>query len=130
MTIHVPTQADEEVLECLNHRRSFSVVAGAGSGKTTSLVGGLKALLKTDGKRMLRDGQQAVCITYTRRAAAVIADKLRQNPLLVVSTLHSFLWGEIHHFPKSIRVSLRSSVLPKHISKQKENDNEIGRAHV
>jgi DNA helicase-2/ATP-dependent DNA helicase PcrA len=45
MTTHVPTRADREVLECLNQRRSFSVVAGAGSGKTTSLVEALKELL-------------------------------------------------------------------------------------
>jgi DNA helicase II / ATP-dependent DNA helicase PcrA len=123
VTTHVPTQADQEVVECLSQRRSFSVVAGAGSGKTTSLVEALKSLLKTEGARMLRDGQQVVCITYTNRAAEVISDKLRQNPLFVVSTLHSFLWGEIRHFPKSIRASLRCSVLPKHIAKQKENDN-------
>jgi len=123
MTTNVPTRADEEVLECLNQRRSFSVVAGAGTGKTTSLVEALKSLLKTEGTRMLRDGQQALCITYTNRAAGVISNKLRQNPLFVVSTLHSFLWGEVGHFPKSIRASLRRSVLPNHIAKQKENDN-------
>jgi DNA helicase-2/ATP-dependent DNA helicase PcrA len=72
---------------------------------------------------MLRDGQKAVCITYTNRAAEVINDRLRQNPLFVVSTLHSFLWGEIRHFQKSIRESLRRSVLPKHIAMQKDKDN-------
>ena len=72
---------------------------------------------------MLRDGQQAVCITYTNRAADVICDRLRQNPLFVVSTLHSFLWGEVRHFPKSIRESLRRGVLPIHIAKCKEDDN-------
>ncbi len=123
MTAYVPTRADEEIVECLNQRQSFSMVAGAGSGKTTSLVEALKSLLKTEGTRMLRDGQQAVCITYTNRAAEVISDRLRQNPLFVVSTLHSFLWGEIRHFPKSIRESLRRSVLPNHIAKQKEKDN-------
>ena len=69
MTTHIPTRADEEVFECLTQRQSFAMVAGAGSGKTTSLVTALKALLKTEGPRMLRDGQQAVCITYTNRAA-------------------------------------------------------------
>jgi len=123
VTTYVPTQADEEVRECLSRSQSFSMVAGAGSGKTTSLVEALKALLKTEGPRMLRDGQQAVCITYTNRAAEVISDRLRQNPLFIVSTLHSFLWGEISHFQKSIRESVRRSVLPKHIAKQKGNDN-------
>lgn len=123
MTTYVPTRADGEVLVCLNQRQSFSMVAGAGSGKTTSLVEALKSLLKTEGPRMLRDGQQAVCITYTNRAAEVISNRLRLNPLFVVSTLHSFLWGEVRHFAKSIRESLRRSVLPSHIEKQKEKDN-------
>ena len=80
MTDHVPTQADEEVLDCLIQKRSFSVVAGAGSGKTTSLVVGLKALLKNDGKRMLRDGQKAVCITYTTYFPWVFAAISRHFP--------------------------------------------------
>lgn len=123
MTTYVPTKADEEIIECLNQRRCFSMVAGAGSGKTTSLVESLKTLLKTEGPRMLRDGQRAVCITYTNRAAEIISNRLRQNPLFVVSTLHSFLWGEISHFSNSIRQSLRHSVLPSHIGKQKEKDS-------
>lgn len=123
MTTHVPTRADEEVLECLQQRQCFSMIAGAGSGKTSSLVEALKSLLKIEGPRMLRDGQQAVCITYTNRAAEVISDRLRQNPLFVVSTLHSFLWAEVRHFQKSIRESLRRRVLPDHIAKQKEKDN-------
>lgn len=123
MTTYIPTRADEEVLVCLNQSQSFSMVAGAGSGKTTSLVESLKSLLKTEGPRMLRDGQKAVCITYTNRAAEVIINRLRQNPLFVVSTLHSFLWDEVRHFAKSIRESLRRSLLPSHIDKQKEKDN-------
>lgn len=123
MTSYVPTPADEAVLVCLNQRQSFSMIAGAGSGKTTSLVEALKSLLKTEGARLLRDGQQVVCITYTNRAAEVIRGRLQHNPLFVSSTLHSFLWGEIRHFPKSIRESLRRSVLPNHILKQKEKDN-------
>ncbi|QDU45217.1 DNA helicase IV [Symmachiella dynata] len=123
MANYVPTQADEEILTCLSERRSFSVVAGAGAGKTTSLVEALRSLIRTDGPRMLRDGQQVVCITYTNRAARVISERLQQNPLFVVSTLHSFLWGEIRHFQKSIRESLRCHILPGHIAKQKEKDN-------
>lgn len=123
MTTRVPTKADEEIIKCLNERRCFSMLAGAGSGKTTSLVESLKALLKMEGPRMLRDGQRVVCITYTKRATEVISNRLRQNPLFVVSTLHSFLWGEIRHFSNSIRESLRLCVLPGHIEKLQEKDN-------
>lgn len=123
MTTHVPTKADDEVVECLTQRQSFSMVAGAGSGKTRSLVQALKWLRDNEGAHMLRDGQKVVCITYTNRAAAVISDRLRQSPLFVVSTLHSFLWSEVRHFQPSIRESLRRCVIPGHIAKQKEEDN-------
>ena len=53
----------------------------------------------------------------------VITDGLRQNPLFAVSTLHSFLWSEIGHFHKSIRESLRRTVLPNHITKYREKDD-------
>ncbi|MHC2066850.1 UvrD-helicase domain-containing protein [Bremerella sp. T1] len=123
MTSFVPTQADEDVLKCLREKQSFAMVAGAGSGKTTSLVEALKALDRLEGRRMLRDGQKVVCITYTNRATEVIRDRLRQNPLFIVSTLHSFLWKEIGHFPKSIREALRRSIIPAQIAKQQEKDN-------
>lgn len=123
MTEFIPTQADEEVLKCLREKQSFAMIAGAGSGKTTSLVEALKALDRLEGRRMLRDGQKAICITYTNRATEVIRDRLRQNPLFVVSTLHSFLWGEIGHFPKSIREALRRSIIPAYIAKQQSKDN-------
>lgn len=123
MTCLEPTQADQEVLKCLQEKRSFAMIAGAGSGKTTSLVEALKALDRLKGRRMLRDGEKAVCITYTNPATDVIRDRLRQNPLFVVSTLHSFLWGEIGHFPKSIREALRRSIIPAQIAKQKSKDN-------
>lgn len=123
MTTRVLTKADEEVFKCLTAKESFAVIAGAGAGKTSSLVEALRSLVKIDGARMLRDGQRAVCITYTKRAVGVITDRLRQNPLFLVSTLHSFLWHEIGHFPKSIRESLRRCILPYHIDKQKEKDS-------
>lgn len=123
MTNYVPTQADEEVRNCLREKQSFAMIAGAGSGKTTSLVEALKALDRLEGRRMLRDSQKAICITYTNRATEVIRDRLRQNPLFVVSTLHSFLWKEIGHFPKSIGEALRRSIIPAQIAKQQGKDN-------
>lgn len=119
----VPTQADEEVLKCLYEKQSFAMIAGAGSGKTTSLVEALKALDRLEGRHMLRHGQKAICITYTNRATEVIRDRLRHNPLFVVSTLHSFLWREIGHFPRSIREALRRSIIPAQIAKQRGKDS-------
>ncbi|TWT46390.1 UvrD-helicase domain-containing protein [Botrimarina hoheduenensis] len=119
---HQPTEADREIEKCLLARRSFSVVAGAGSGKTTSLVEALKTLMRTEGDQLLQAGQQAVCITYTNRAAEVIRSRLRDDPRVLVSTLHSFLWGVLSGHDRSIREVVSKHLLPADIDKQKNKD--------
>lgn len=122
MSRHIATEADKAVAECLVQKRSFAVVAGAGAGKTASLVEALRFLLEIEGDRLLRDGQRVVCVTYTNRAADVIKNRLGQSPLFLVTTLHSFLWKEIRHFPTSIRAALSRCVIPYHIQRNREND--------
>jgi DNA helicase-2/ATP-dependent DNA helicase PcrA len=118
-----PTKADLEIKECLLAARSFSVVAGAGSGKTTSLVTALKFLRDEVGSNLRKNGQKIVCITYTRRATAVIEERLGFDELYLVSTIHSFLWSSINRFTKDIRVALRDYLIPVYIAKAREKDN-------
>ena len=66
-----PTEADRKIAECIENGQSFSVVAGAGSGKTTSLVQALKHIKAKRAKEMRKNGQRIVCITYTNRAVDV-----------------------------------------------------------
>ena len=116
------TDADHQIAECLASRRSFSVIAGAGAGKTTSLVTALRTLLREQGEIMLRDCQKAVCITYTNRAADVIRTRLRDDPRILVSTLHSFLWSVMRGHDRSIREMIRCHLLPAQIEKQRKRD--------
>jgi DNA helicase-2/ATP-dependent DNA helicase PcrA len=118
-----PTTADKEIKECLLAAQSFSVVAGAGSGKTTSLVTALNLLRDEVGSNLRKNGQKIVCITYTNRATAVIEERLGFDELYLVSTIHSFLWGSINRFTKDIRVTLRDYLIPAHIAKAREKDN-------
>ena len=117
------TKADVEIKECLLAAQSFSVVAGAGSGKTTSLVSALNFLREEVGKDLRRDGQKIVCITYTKRATAVIEERLGFDDLYLVSTIHSFLWGAINRFTKDIRQALHDYIIPAHIAKAQTKDN-------
>ena len=55
-----PTTADKEIEECLLATQSFSVVAGAGSGKTTSLVTALNFLRDEVGSNLRKNGQKIV----------------------------------------------------------------------
>lgn len=118
----VPTVADTQITQCLEESRSFSVVAGAGSGKTTSLVEALKKVRELHGKALRQAGQRVVCITYTNRAVEVISSRLKFDNLFLISTLHGFLWGEIARFQGDIREALRSKIIPAHLAKAQEKN--------
>ena len=56
--IFTPTAADEKIKECIAGRRSFSMIAGAGSGKTTSLERALKYLSENEAHWLRQNGQK------------------------------------------------------------------------
>lgn len=117
------TAADRAIRKCLEGKKSFAVIAGAGSGKTTSLILALEHLRDTVGSRLRRDDMQIACITYTNRAADVISSRLDWDDLFFVSTLHSFLWSQVKRFTPNIREALRENVIPTQIERKKEEDN-------
>ncbi|GEL01858.1 hypothetical protein SSA02_10210 [Swaminathania salitolerans] len=78
------------------------MIAGAGSGKTTSLIKGLASILAIHGERLRLRRQRVACITYTDTAAREIWTDVGHNPLIHVSTIHSFLWSIARGFKKDI----------------------------
>ncbi|WP_186030897.1 UvrD-helicase domain-containing protein [Burkholderia gladioli] len=119
----VESAADALVQQCLDERRSFAMIAGAGSGKTSSLVDALVRVRDREGSTLRRQGQRIACITFTKRAVEVIKARLGFDDLYLVSTLHSFLWGQIGRFHDDIREALSESRIPALIDKAKEDDN-------
>jgi DNA helicase-2/ATP-dependent DNA helicase PcrA len=86
------------------------MVAGAGSGKTTSLVKALDHVTVKHGVRLKTRSQQVACITYTEVAAQEIYADVGRSPLVAVSTIHSFLWSLIHPFQRDIARWVRCRV--------------------
>lgn len=123
MVARVESAADAQVQKCLEEHRSFAMIAGAGSGKTSSLVEALGRIRDREGEALKRQGQRVACITFTKRAVEVIKARLGFDDLYLVSTLHSFLWGQISRFHENIREALRESRIPALIEKAKEDDN-------
>lgn len=119
----VETQADRDVEACLDGEVSFALIAGAGAGKTSSLIDALEWVRKHKGKVLRQNGQRVACITYTKRAVAVISERLGFDDLYTVSTLHSFLWAQFGRFNKDIRQALENSRLPDLIAKERAKDN-------
>src|SRR3546814_15969592 len=68
------TAADIELRACLDQRPQtcFVMIAGAGSGKTTSLVKALAHLAQTRSTELRTRGQKIACITYTEVAVKEI----------------------------------------------------------
>ncbi|OMG15637.1 hypothetical protein BKH04_10920 [Actinomyces naeslundii] len=91
------------MIGCLENSKSFVVDAGAGSGKTYTLVEALTYFLKKRSKDYLSRGQQIVCITYTNVAVDEIKSRINSDPLVRVSTIHDFLWSVICDHQKELR---------------------------
>ena len=119
----IPTSTDKYIKECIANRCSFSVIAGAGSGKTTSLVMALKYIREKEANWLRRDGKKILCITFTNRAVDVISSRVGQDDFCVVTTLHSFLWGEIHWFTRDIKEALLKYVIQGRIEKARREDS-------
>lgn len=96
----------EQVVAHLEAHQSFVVEAGAGSGKTGTLIDALAYLLGTKAGDLLRSGQQIVCITYTNVAVNEITSRINRDPLVRVSTIHDFLWSVIGKFQNELRAGI------------------------
>jgi DNA helicase-2/ATP-dependent DNA helicase PcrA len=105
--------------------RSFFLYAGAGSGKTRTLVAVLRKLtgigtgdaqrepapeVNDEAVRFARElrarAQTIRVITYTKNAALVVTGRLGTNDLTQVATIHSFCWDLIVGFDDDIREAL------------------------
>lgn len=100
---------DEEIAACLNldTPKSFFLFAGAGSGKTRSLVTALQHVQKTLSERLRVKGQRVGVITFTNAASDEIKRRLLFDPLIDVRTIHSFAWSLIEGLNYDIREWLR-----------------------
>ncbi|PSW24455.1 RNA helicase [Photobacterium swingsii] len=98
------TQADIDLRELLSREQKsgFVMVAGAGSGKTTSLIKALDHLKQVKAKEYLSQNKKIACITYTEVAVNEILDDIGNSELFHISTIHSFLWRIIQPFKKDM----------------------------
>lgn len=100
---------DDEIYSCLDldKPKSFFLFAGAGSGKTRSLVEVLKRFRENNIHRLRTNAQQVAIITYTNAACDEIKRRLEFDPAFSVSTIHSFAWELIKSHTTDIKSLLR-----------------------
>ncbi len=104
---------ESEIQESLdfNNPKSFFLFAGAGSGKTRTLVNILKFIKKEHKARLKLDNQKIAIITYTNAACDEIKSRIDYDSLFNVSTIHSFTWDLIKHYTLDIKDWLRTKLI-------------------
>src|SRR4051794_14987575 len=100
--------ADSEIEECIEGRQSFLLDAGAGAGKTYSLVQALKLLVNRERVRLNSSGQRIACITFTNVAKDEIVERINNDPLVRVSTIHDLLWDLMAPHQRALRLAVAS----------------------
>lgn len=98
-------QVDETLEKCIlsTPRKSFFLFAGAGSGKTHSLVRLLKKIRDSIGKDLLVQGKNVAVITFTNAATDEIVNRLDYSLVFHISTIHSFVWDAIKYYQADIK---------------------------
>lgn len=97
-----------QVLASVEACENFILEAGAGAGKTYSLIKALKHIIKNRGPKLLRENQRVACITYTNVATEEIKSRIDGHPVVFVDTIHSFCWSLLKDFQPALRNALPS----------------------
>jgi DNA helicase II / ATP-dependent DNA helicase PcrA len=109
-------EADELIASCVAAvpPTSFFLFAGAGSGKTRSLVQALRVIKEMVGSRFRLNGRHVGVITFTNKACDEIKHRLEYDDLFAVSTIHSFAWSLIkglnHDIREWLKINLQAEI--------------------
>ena len=99
-------QALDEVYACLERNDSFLVEAGAGAGKTYTLIKALHFLIERNQHILPKRHQKIACITFTNVAKDEIEARTDRSPLIYSDTIHGFCWSLISGFQTQLRERL------------------------
>jgi len=105
----------KKIFACIDDDASFIFNAGAGSGKTYSLVESLKYLISKKGEFLKYHNHNVICITFTNVAAEEIKQRLGNSSLAIVSTIHDRMWDIIQHYQPQL-VEIHFSKLKNEIA--------------
>jgi len=138
VTDDIDNSVDAEIFDCLKRDmpKSFFLFAGAGSGKTRSLVNVLERFKEKYGKQFRINRQKVAVITYTNAACNEILHRLEYASIFAVSTIHSFSWELIKNYnhdikkwlEKNLQIDIASLQEEQGKSKNLQNKTSVDRA--
>jgi DNA helicase-2/ATP-dependent DNA helicase PcrA len=97
-------QALDDMYTAIRDGRCFRLEAGAGAGKTYSLIKALKYLIDSQSVELSKKDQKIACITYTNVAKNEIRERTDNHPTIFADTIHAFSWSFIKQFQAHIRI--------------------------
>ena len=133
----IDNHVDSEIYECINPTspKSFFLFAGAGSGKTRTLINVLSRFKEQHGTNFKFRNKKIAIITYTNAAADEITRRLEHSSIFSVSTIHSFSWNLIKNFTPDIKVWINNNLIVEIAELEEQqsksrgiNKTSIGRA--
>lgn len=96
-------EALEQLRNCIDKNHCFRLEAGAGAGKTYSLIESIKYLISIRSDELLCNRQQIACITYTNVAKEEIKERTDNHPVIFADTIHAFCWSILQHYQVKLR---------------------------
>jgi len=118
------SNVEQSIFDCIKNKESFILDAGAGSGKTWTLIQALNYIIETKGIELKNSGQKIVCITYTNIAKDEIIERTEHNELIHVNTIHDFLWKCIKRFQAELK-TIFLEFLEEKLVKEQETLSEF-----
>lgn len=103
---HAAQKALDGMFACIREGRNFRLEAGAGAGKTYSLIKALHFVIDKQATKLKRACQRVACISYTNVACDQITSQVDRHPVVHSSTIHSFCWELISCFQPFLRAKL------------------------
>jgi len=92
----------KKLYAAIDNKKNFRFEAGAGAGKTFSLIRGLKYLIEKESATLLKSNKQIACITFTNVAVDEIIGRIDHNPVVFAGTIHAFCWSLIQGLQKQM----------------------------
>lgn len=89
----------QQIMEHIAKGENFLLSGGAGSGKTYSLVEVIRKVIEDN------PTSKVACMTYTNAAVKQIEERVNHSNLNV-TTIHDFLWDNIKHFQKELKIAI------------------------
>jgi len=95
-------QIQQNIFNAIENYQNIIFNAGAGAGKTYSLIESLKYIINNKAEKLTQHNQNIICITYTNVATNEIKERLGNTKLVKISTIHERLWDLISPYRKQL----------------------------